>query len=159
MKYLHWNMRDINYGFQAIEHRFRVLQEEPYIVEEHNKLDLARLLVDLYGVRYIGHPRMEKLVEKNEITRIGFLTGAEEAQAFEDRDLVSLHRSTLRKVDIISNIANRAYESSLKTNATLWEIHGGSAREVVDWIMTHKALSFFASVASICGLIYAFWDS
>ena len=24
MKYLHWNMRDVNYGFQAIEHRFRV---------------------------------------------------------------------------------------------------------------------------------------
>ena len=25
MQYLHWNMRDSNYGFQAIEHRFRVL--------------------------------------------------------------------------------------------------------------------------------------
>lgn len=24
MKYVHWNMRDVNYGFQAIEHRFRV---------------------------------------------------------------------------------------------------------------------------------------
>jgi hypothetical protein len=34
MKYVHWNMRDVNYGFQAIEHRFRVLGGEPYIVED-----------------------------------------------------------------------------------------------------------------------------
>ncbi len=27
--WLHWNMRDINYGFQAIAHRFRVLKGEP----------------------------------------------------------------------------------------------------------------------------------
>ena len=25
MHYLHWNMRDINFGFAAIEHRYRVL--------------------------------------------------------------------------------------------------------------------------------------
>jgi hypothetical protein len=25
MKYLHWNMRDINYGFAAIDHRYKVL--------------------------------------------------------------------------------------------------------------------------------------
>jgi hypothetical protein len=24
MKYLHWNMRDINYGFAAIDHRYKV---------------------------------------------------------------------------------------------------------------------------------------
>lgn len=147
MKYLHWNMRDINYGFQAIEHRFQVLQETPYIVDEQNKFDLARLLIDLYGVGYIGHPRMEKLVEENKITKIGFLNGAEEAKAFDDRDLVSLHRSTLRKVDIISNIANRAHDSSLKTNATLWDLHGGNAREIVDWIITRKVLSFLSGIA------------
>ena len=25
MRWVHWNMRDINYGFQAIEHRYKVL--------------------------------------------------------------------------------------------------------------------------------------
>lgn len=34
--------------------------------------------------------------------------------------------STLRKVDVLANIAERAENSALKTNATWWEIHGGT---------------------------------
>ena len=45
MRYLHWNMRDTNYGFQAIEHRFGVLGEDPHVVDDNNKTDLSRLLV------------------------------------------------------------------------------------------------------------------
>ncbi|MDB5596056.1 MAG: hypothetical protein JWM36_3017 [Hyphomicrobiales bacterium] len=65
--YVHWNLRDKNYGFQAIEHRFRVLGGDPFIIEDDKKLDLSRLLIDLYGVAYIGHPRLEKLLEANSI--------------------------------------------------------------------------------------------
>jgi hypothetical protein len=90
MNYLHWNMRDANYGFQAIEHRFRVLGGEPYVVEDTKKFDLSRLLIDIYGVGYIDHPRMEKLLEKNHIAPRDFLTGADEARAFENRDFVAL---------------------------------------------------------------------
>lgn len=28
-KWLHWNMRDVNYGFQAIEHRCKVVKGNP----------------------------------------------------------------------------------------------------------------------------------
>jgi hypothetical protein len=54
LKYLHWNMRDINYGFAAIEHRHRVLGGSPVIVDDDKKIDLARLLIDIYGVGYVG---------------------------------------------------------------------------------------------------------
>lgn len=74
MKYLHWNMRDINYGFAAIEHRHRVLGGVPVIIEDDKKSDLARLLIDIYGVGYIGHPRLETLLAKNSITSRDFLT-------------------------------------------------------------------------------------
>ena len=50
VQYLHWNMRDSNYGFQAIEHRFRVLggnDDDLYIVDDKNKTDLARMLIDI----------------------------------------------------------------------------------------------------------------
>ena len=82
MKYLHWHMRDVNYGFQAIEHRFKVLGGEPHVVDNNSKFDLPRLLSDIYGVTYIGHPRMKMLLEKNDIAARDFLTGAEEANAF-----------------------------------------------------------------------------
>jgi hypothetical protein len=118
LKYLHWNMRDINYGFAAIEHRHRVLGGSPVIVDDDKKIDLARLLTDIYGVGYVGHPRLENLLAKNSIKPRDFLTGLQEAQAFESRNFVSLHQSTLRKVDVIANIAERAHDRNLKTNTT-----------------------------------------
>lgn len=82
-QWLHWNMRDINYGFQALEHRFRVLQGTPMEVADTNKIDLARLLTDLYGNGYVGNPRLEKLLEKNDISRLAFMNGMQEADAFQ----------------------------------------------------------------------------
>ena len=60
--WLHWNMRDINYGFPALEHRAKVLGIDPFVIPEDKRVDLARVLVDLFGVRYIGHPRLTKLI-------------------------------------------------------------------------------------------------
>jgi hypothetical protein len=120
MRYLHWNMRDINYGFAAIEHRFRVLHGDPVVVDDDKKIDLARVLIDIYGVAYIGHPRLENLLAKNSIRPRDFLTGPQEAEAFENRNFVGLHQSTLRKVDVIANIAEPAHERHLKTNTSWW---------------------------------------
>lgn len=155
VQFLHWNMRDINYGFAALEHRHRVLGGRPVSIEDQNKFDLARLLIDIYGAGYIGHPRLSKLLEKNNIRPLDFLNGAEEALAFENRNFVGLHQSTLRKVDVISDIAGRAHDRSLHVNTTWWEMHGGRARSVADWVLDHKGITFFASLASIVGLFLA----
>ena len=152
MKYLHWNMRDINYGFAAIEHRHRVLGGVPVIIEDDKKSDLARLLIDIYGVGYIGHPRLETLLAKNSITPRDFLTGPQEAEAFEKRNFVGLHQSTLRKVDVIANLAERARSRQLKTNTTWWEMHGGRFRAITAWVVENRAFAFLASLASIIGL-------
>ena len=67
----------------------------------------------------------------------------------EQRKFVALHQSTLRKVDVIANIAGRAHERSLKTNTTWWEMHGGHARTLVRWIMEHKFWSFLGFVVTV----------
>jgi hypothetical protein len=156
-KWLHWNMRDINYGFPALEHRYRVLDGEPVIIHDSQKLDLARLLIDLYGVGYIGHPRLENLIDKNAISRLNFLTGAEEAAAFVDRNYVGLHQSTLRKVDVIANTAGRAHDRTLATNASWWELHGGSLKGFTDYIGSHPLFALFAGAASIVSLGFALY--
>ena len=51
---LHWNMRDQSYGFSAIEHRHKVLGDDPYIVPDDRKIDLSRLFIGLYSVSYIA---------------------------------------------------------------------------------------------------------
>lgn len=157
--WLHWNMRDINFGFAALEHRYRVLSGNPVIIPDDDKFDLARLVVDIYGVGYIGHPRLDQLVNKNKITRMGFLTGAEEAAAFENHNYVGLHQSTLRKVDVLANIAGRVHDKTLKTNATWWELHGNSLHAIADDVARHPitiALGIVGAVAGIAGLVVVF---
>jgi hypothetical protein len=153
MATLHWNMRDINFGFAAIEHRFRVLKGEPIIVDDGKKIDLARLLIDIFGVGYIGHPRLETLLSKNSIKPRDFLSGAEEAEAFEARNYVALHQSTLRKVDVLANIAERAHHRQLRTNTTWWEMHGGRLRTFLSWFASHSTFALITGIATIVGLL------
>jgi hypothetical protein len=154
MRYLHWNMRDINYGFAAIEHRYRVLEGEPFVVADDRKIDLARLLIDIYGVGYAGHPRLESLMTLNHIKPLQFMSGAQEAQAFANRNFVGLHQSTLRKVDVISDLLFRAHDRHLKTNTTWWEMHGGRFRDLWNWLAENKTI---ALVISVVGLALGIW--
>ncbi|GBR36572.1 hypothetical protein AA101099_0405 [Neoasaia chiangmaiensis NBRC 101099] len=48
------------------------------LVDDAKKFDLSRILIDIYGVAYIGHSRLEKLIEKNEIQSRDMMTGGEE---------------------------------------------------------------------------------
>ena len=68
--WVHWNMRDINYGFEAIEYRYKVLSGEPVSIDSNKRYDLARILKNRYGDKYNkGHTRLEKQTEKKKITQ------------------------------------------------------------------------------------------
>lgn len=156
--WLHWNMRDINYGFAAIEHRFRVLNGKPEVLSDDHKVDMARLMIDIYGVGYIGHPRLTNLIAHNKIAPIGFLSGKDEAAAFDAGDYVKLHQSTLRKVDVLANILGRAHERRLRVLSTWREIHGVSLQSLADWAGDHwivLMLAILGSIASIVALVVA----
>jgi hypothetical protein len=153
-QWLHWNMRDINYGFAALEHRYQVLGGMPIQIPEDNRHDLSRILISLFGVGYIGHPRLENLMEKNSITHRDFLNGQGEAAAFEMGEYVKLHQSTLRKVDILANIAERAENGSLKTNATWREIHGITFGAAVEWAKEHWIVSLVSTIGTLSAALY-----
>jgi len=127
-----------------------------FIIPDENKFDLARLLIDIYGTGYTGHPRLTTLLEKNKIQPRDFLNGASEAEAFEQGNFVGLHQSTLRKVDIIANLAGRAQDRSLKTNTTWWKMHGGRFRTFVNFAAESRTFQLVAGTASIIGLVIAF---
>lgn len=151
--WIHWNMRDGNYGFAAIEHRHRVLKGNPKQIIESKKFDLARALIDIYGVGYIGHPRLESVIAKNKITDRDFLTGKQEADAFDDKQFVKLLQSTLRKVDTLANIFERTVNGTLKTNATWREQHGYTLPTVVEYLRKHWIVTFII----VLGGVFAFF--
>jgi hypothetical protein len=158
--WLHWNMRDINYGFPAIAHRFKVLQGKPEDVNESKLVDLSRLLIAIYGADYIQHPRLTSLVENNQITYRDLLVGKAEADAFTNKQYVKLHQSTLRKVDILSSIVERAADGSLKTNSTWKDIYGGYPAAVIEIIKENPIISglvgLIGFISAVVGIITLF---
>lgn len=157
-KWLHWNMRDINYGFKAIEHRYEVLKGKPYILQDENKIDISRLLIDLYGVGYISHPRLPKLMDKNNIRPKDFLEGGDEAIAFQNKEYIKLHQSTLRKVDVLSNIVDRCANNTLKTNAKFIEKYGLTPQGIYymikdNWVAQLLVWAFSMVASGFVGVI------
>lgn len=152
--WLHWNMRNIHYGFQAIAHRYKVLGGQPVEIHEGNKADLSRLLSNIYGRHYIDHPHLQKLVEKNKISDQDFLPGADEAAAFKNREYVKLHFSTLRKVYALANIVQRADEGSLETDSTWRDSYGIYPQAVGEWLNEHWFVQIIGALFAIVGFVW-----
>jgi hypothetical protein len=156
--WIHWNMRDANYGFAAIEHRFRVLGGTPVIITEERKYDLALLLVYLYGQEYIPHPKLTNLLQKNNMSHKDFLPGSEEATAFVGKEYLKLHQSTLRKVNLIGHILEKAADGKLKTNATWLDQHGFHPVAIVEFIREHWIWSLIGIILTITTIILRILD-
>lgn len=152
--FVHWNMRDENYGFSAIEHRYKVLGGEPFSLSEDRKVDLARELIDIFGRYYIDHGssgRLLELIKLNDFTDKGALTGKDEAEAFKNGDYIKLHQSTLRKVDAMSNIFEGIVNGTLKTNAKWLDRHGFHPKILVEFVKEHWIWRVIVILVTILG--------
>lgn len=150
--WVHWNMRDSNYGFKAIEHRYEVLGGIPILIPDNNKFDMARMLVERFTNKYIGHPRLESLMKLNDISDKNFLNGDKESQAFTQNEFVKLHQSTLKKVDVMEDILTKIDEGNLKVDANFFRIYGLSLESINQFLYSHPLVSFFTIIAGLYGL-------
>jgi len=162
--YLHWNMRDENYGFGALEHRFRVLGGEPWVMPDNCKFDVARALVTLYGLQYAPHTspsgrkgRLMSIVETNRIADADGLEGAAEAAAFERGEYLKLHQSTLRKVDIMANVFDRMHAKTLITDGTWADKYGFHWSVVPDLVKDHPVVVAVVVIGGIAGAVFNIW--
>jgi hypothetical protein len=151
---MHWNMSNSNYGFEALAHRYRVLRGKPNEIPQKNMLDLATTLELLYGRNYVPHSRLPNLVARNKVLEHPhFLKGEDEAKAFDNKEYVKLHQSTLRKVDVISVIAERAHDGSLITDAKWKDKYGGWGEAIGEWIQQKWWVVIFLFILSVLGNI------
>ncbi|UEG53496.1 hypothetical protein LLH06_00705 [Mucilaginibacter daejeonensis] len=126
-KWIHWNMRDSNYGFEAINNRIRILHGEIFDIGDDRKYDFPRILGLLYTYDYEKNRpkgRLLNLAERNSFGTINALTGAEEATAFDNKEYLKLHMSTLKKVDVIESIVHATEMGHLKVNSSKKFIYG-----------------------------------
>ncbi|MDX2257720.1 MAG: hypothetical protein NW205_02280 [Hyphomicrobiaceae bacterium] len=152
MRFVHWNMRDALYGFQAIEHRGAVLGIEAFAIADSQKFDLARLIIDIYGAGYVDKPYQVELAKKNGLSLDGYLPGDLEAEAFERGGYAIVQRSVLAKVRVMFDILHLAHDRTLKTGASWWTLNFGRLREAAE-LMDDNPVKAIAGLA-VAGLSF-----
>ena len=142
-KWLHWNMRDANFGFEAIGNRYRILGGKPFEVDDDRKYDLPRILGKIYTYAYENNQpngRLLNLAARNSITIKQALPGAEEAKAFANGQYLVLHQSTLRKIDIMETIVDLVDKNLLKVNVNTRDIYGISIPGIIEMVKNNRVL-------------------
>jgi hypothetical protein len=142
-KWIHWNMRDSNYGFEAIANRYRILGGQAFDIDEDRKYDFPRVLGKIYTHGYEKNKpngRLLNLAERNNITIIDALKGIDESIAFDNNEYLKLHKSTLRKVDIIDSIIERVDKNELKVNIKTKHIYGLTIPGIIEIVKNNLIL-------------------
>lgn len=153
--WIHWNMSNINYGFETLYHRYKVLSDINHSkIPDSKKINLSSLISAIYGDKCVEHPRMKKLMELNDGNHKDLLTGAEEVAAFECKEYIKLHNSTMQKVYWFNHALALTLAGKLNTknNSFIRKVNS-----VLD-STTAKVLGFAAILLTIIQFLYFIGD-
>lgn len=148
-KWIHWNMRDSNYGFEAINNRIRILGGNTFDIADDFKYDFPVILGHIYTYGYESNQprgRLLNLADRNKISSLNALTGKDEATAFDNKEYLKLHMSTLKKVDIIASIIHRVENDELKVLASKKHIYGTTIPGIFSLIKETPWLLILSSI-------------
>ncbi len=167
-KWIHWNMRDSNYGFEALNNRIKILGGQKFLIIDDFKFDFPIILGMIFTYGYEKNRpngRLLNLAERNGITTQDAITGAEEAKAFDDKEYLKLHMSTLKKVDIINSIIHRVENDELKVCSNKKEIYGLTLPGIslliknTPWLLFLTSIIGYFLIATFELIIHRFWGS
>jgi hypothetical protein len=155
--FVHWNMRSIIYGFQALEYRYQKYtgKDESLNLLDSQLINLNDLLKETYSQEYVQHPRMKNLMQQNWGLHKDFLTGEEEVKAFQDKEFVKLSFSTACKVKWMYNVVER-----MKSRKLIVDDFGFWQRffSIFD-SDGYKILGFLGIVASVLSFLFCIFGS
>lgn len=145
--WVHWNMRNVTFGFEHLEHRYRVLsKKEPPSIPVEVRINLNDALKDRYGADYAPDPRMASLMELNGGRIQGFLSGREESEAFKGKDFIRMNASTIAKVGFFGHVISASLKGKLKTA-------GHGILNFVDRVLESRKSRVVAAAAAAIGLV------
>lgn len=116
-KFIHWNMSNSTYGFQALESRLAQLKggANSSLVNTSNCFDLDTILERKFGEGYAKHPKLRATAELNGFTPRYALLGSEEASCVNEQKYAFVDQSLYEKLEWIHALAILAIEGRLRT--------------------------------------------
>lgn len=115
--YVHWNMTDTVYGFEAIRNRYHQITGKTGVsIPGEQLFDLDDIVEKKYGKRYASHPKLLSLAQINRYSLLGFRSGKDEAELFKQSAFFENKLSTIRKTHVIANILEDVLSDRLLTD-------------------------------------------
>lgn len=114
--WIHWNMSDDVYGFNAIKHRakYHKIKDVKFLEVPKRNVDIADVFKVLYGCKYSNHivegedgkkrsehPRFSQLAKKNDCFPNNFLSGKEESVKIKEKTYGAVQLSIIAKSRLI----------------------------------------------------------
>lgn len=147
MYWVHWNMRNLTYGFEHIEHRYKVLcQKDAPIIAVEKRINLNEVLKDRFGSGYVKDPKMSSLMELNGGIHRHFLKGPEEVEAFKNSEFIRMHNSTLCKIGFFQSLIEKLIKGELVVSANGWGVK-------LDRLFESRTAKSVSLVSSFIGII------
>jgi hypothetical protein len=144
--WVHWNMRNVTFGFEHLEHRYRVLtQQTPPSIPVEVRINLNDILKSRYGSDYAQDPKMASLMGLNGGKVQGFLSGKEESDAFKSKDFIRMHASTIAKVGFFNSVIFLAAKGKLATS-------GSGILNLIDRLLESRKSRLVAFTSACIGL-------
>lgn len=157
-KWVHWNMRNASYGFEAISNRYKILGGNPKSIEDQFKYDLPEILGNIYTYHFEKHKKPTKgqllnLTIRNGNTTRDALTGEDEALAFDQKDFLKLHMSTMRKVEMVDRILSLQEKRQLKVAVSIVKSCGLTPSGIIEIVRSHWLLfTIWSIVMAVLGM-------
>lgn len=157
-KWVHWNMRNASYGFEAIANRYRILGGTPKPIDDEFKFDLPEILGNIYTYKFEKHKEPNKgqllnLSIRNGVTTRDALTGENEATAFDQKDFLKLHMSTMRKVEMVDRLLSLEEQNMLKVDVSIIKSCGLTPSGIIEIVRNNLALfTLWSILLAIVGM-------
>lgn len=155
--WIHWRMNQLDYGFEAIKHRFDItakeVDRELENISANNKFDLNYLLETMYGAEYTkDNDKMKSLMkENNYIDLKSYMSSKQESEQFNEKQFSQVKNSINSKMNfmftIIEKLENKTLKIPFKNNYSIF----------IEFI-SHPLFHLVGWLATILGTTYTFYS-
>ena len=150
--WVHWDMKNIHFGFEAIKHRYeKVFDDLDHYCEipAQNKQNLKLVLEGMYGEKFANKPdQLKSLIVANNsnIHEPRYLSSSAESSQFENKNFKGVIDSVDCKVDFIKRALSKLINRKLV-------VQNKNRYAIFLDVITHPVFLFIGWIATIVGLI------
>ena len=155
--WVHWDMKNIHFGFEAIKHRYEKIFENTEDFEDipsNKKYNLLLLLEGMYGENFVsGSDRLKAFMTANndDVDDPKYLSTGRESSDFDEKNFKGVIDSVDCKVEFLKKAAGKLLTRKLV-------IPNKNSYALFLDIVTHPIFSFIGFVGSLVGLAIAIYS-